>query len=82
MSKNLKLFKKITCILGVAFLLMGMVPLPESAKVTTAAASVAESEQILPYRPYKALAEPDCSTLVSKSEWLLACTNVEQVKSV
>ena len=27
MSKNLKLFKKITLILGVAFLVMGMAPL-------------------------------------------------------
>ena len=50
MSKNLKLFKRVTCILGVAFLMMGMVPLPESAKVTTAAASVADVETVSPKR--------------------------------
>ena len=33
MSKNLKLFKKITCILALAFLVMGMVPLPVVSKI-------------------------------------------------
>ena len=44
MSKNLKLFKKITLILGVAFLLMGMVPLPGS-RITTVSASENEGRK-------------------------------------
>jgi hypothetical protein len=49
MSKNLKLFKKITCILGITFLVLGMVPLPVISKITTAAASVNEgSDSVSP----------------------------------
>jgi hypothetical protein len=44
MSKNLKLFKKITCILGITFLVLGMVPLPLVSKITTAAANVVETK--------------------------------------
>ena len=33
MSKNLKLFKRVTCILGVAFLMMGMVPLQKAPRL-------------------------------------------------
>ncbi|MCJ7519319.1 MAG: hypothetical protein MUO42_06570, partial [Anaerolineaceae bacterium] len=35
MSKNLKLLKRITCILALAFLVMGMVPLPVVSKIAS-----------------------------------------------
>jgi len=44
MSNKLKLFKKITCILGITFLVLGMVPLPLVSKIATAAASVVETK--------------------------------------
>ena len=55
MSRNLKLFKKITCILGITFLVLGMVPLPLVSKITTAAANVKEEGSVSP----KALGLPN-----------------------
>ncbi len=44
MNINLNFFKKITCILGITFLILGMIPLPLVSKVATVVASVEEEQ--------------------------------------
>ena len=65
MNENLKLFKKITCILGITFLVLGMVPLPMVSKITTAAASVVEVKEVA---TPKALGLPNLDLSSSKAE--------------
>jgi len=72
MSKNLKLFKKITCILGITFLVLGMVPLPMVSKITTAAANVNEGKtSVSP----KALGLPNLHFTSSKKANGESCNN-------
>ena len=46
MGKNLKLFKRITCILGITFLVLGMVPLPFVGQVDTVLADTADPGEV------------------------------------
>ena len=61
----LKLFKKITCILGITFLVLGMVPLPMVSKITTAAANVVEVKELA---TPKTLGLPNLNLSSSKAE--------------